>query len=160
MRKADPISTIWQMDGPTTILLSIPDKRTVQHSLIELTQPAVWLTGLHLLSTSDLVPEQHGLFRALLPMVKHGRRSPRAHIWERAQGGCCAMTQKLGLSEMYKWPQSKRSWSLRGFETQSGGSCQGPEPAINATLAPSPGYDSSTQTRPQREGNASPRKGS
>lgn len=46
---------------PAAILVSISDNEIVQHCLIELTQPAVWLTGLHLLIASDLASGQHSL---------------------------------------------------------------------------------------------------
>lgn len=44
---------------PATILIPISDNTNVQLCLLELTQPAVWLTGLHLPWISDLASEQH-----------------------------------------------------------------------------------------------------
>lgn len=82
----------------------------------------------------------------LLTMVKRSTKSPSVQIQEPAQCLWCALAQKFGLAEMHKWPQSERSWSLRGFQTQRRGRGPWLELAVEAALAPSPGQDRSRQT--------------
>ena len=72
---------------PATILVSISDNKIVQHCLIELTQPAVWLTGLHLLTVSDLASEQHSIWFLLL-VLKRIRKYPDAHALELVSSAC------------------------------------------------------------------------
>lgn len=57
---------------PATILVSISEDKIVQHWLMELTQPAVWLTGPSAPAfTVDLASEQHGSILVLLTMLSH-----------------------------------------------------------------------------------------
>ena len=66
---------------PATILVSISDNRNVQLCLLELTQPAVWLTGLHLPRMSDPASGQLGLpqFPPWQSTVEH---SPHVQVQE------------------------------------------------------------------------------
>lgn len=119
---------------PATILVSISDNRNVQLCLLELTQPAVWRTGLHLPWISDLASEQHK------GTVEH---FPQVQVQEPAPAHMITVAQKLGSLKMHKRTQ-------KGLSDPNWGRSRWIELATNVGLAPSPGCVSSSQISPQR----------